>query len=1057
MKKISRFGRILTPCLMGCMILVVSIIVISHSGSQAIVLAEVPQSSPGLRLVKSDEESIVLELFTPGYKVDEKVVDDATYDLLSVADYGETGEVGKPQLPLKGVMLGIPAEAEVTLNVLESDVAVSAERYNLYPVPKPIVERDLEGGVRYVGLEFAKDESFYSSDDFYPANVAEIASSGFIRSQRFVQLCFYPFQYNPVTGELRHHRLIQVELSFRYEDRRLTVAADGVKEAKSFDQILESTILNYDTAKKWQVRPRPVAPQAVALGQEPSYKILVDEDGIYQVTYADLSAKGFPSGVVSSTLKLFNEGSEVAIYVDDPEESFGSGDYFLFYGQKMDTKYTDVNVYWLTWGGADGQRMAEVDGSPSGSALVPPHFQTTQHVEENHEYYSNHPSGPEDDRWYWNYILAAGLPGSTSYTTTLQYVATAPLSATVRGLLKGYVAIPEHHTQVYLNGHLVDDATWPPEAEYAFEVNVPQQSYLIESTNTISVECPLDGGISVDAVFINWFEIDYHHVYTAEEDSLFFAGDEAGTWEYHIDGFTTNDIDFFDITDPATTTKIVGTTVESTSSYTLKFEDTITDRTEYLALTTAQRLSPLSIEQDVPSDLQSISNGADYIIITHSDFYTDVLPLANHRATQGPRTMVVDVQEVYDEFSYGLFDPGAIHDFLTYAYTNWVSPAPAYVLLVGDGNLDFKDNYGRGEPNYVPPYLADVDDYIGETATDNQYVCVNGGDILPDMHIGRLSVQTSAQANTVVNKILSYEQNPISGDWNSQVLFASDDQPDSAGNFWDLSDDIANNYLPSAYTADKIYYDSHPGDPVFGHPDPPRPQPPYYSDVSATRAAITTTINEGRLLVNYIGHGAIQFWAGWNEELFQVSSIATLTNTGRLPMMLPMTCSDGYFINPSPMGEDNSSLGESIVRASGGGAIASWSATGLSMALGHHYLDKGFFTAVFSDTISEIGTATYLGKLNLYESTTAYRDLMDTYVLFGDPFMKLNLPACDAADFDKDREITVVDITQVAIRWASEWGDEDYDRKYDLDNDGEITVVDIMKVAAQWGKTCGAP
>ena len=82
---------------------------------------------------------------------------------------------------------------------------------------------------------------------------------------------------------------------------------------------------------------------------------------------------------------------------------------------------------------------------------------------------------------------------------------------------------------------------------------------------------------------------------------------------------------------------------------------------------------------------------------------------------------------------------------------------------------------------------------------------------------------------------------------------------------------------------------------------------------------------------------------------------------------------------------------------------------------------------------------------------------MDTYVLFGDPFMKLNLPACDAADFDKDREITVGDIMQVAARWDTEWGDAGFDRKYDLDDDGEITVVDIMRAAAQWGKTCEAP
>ncbi len=1002
------------------------------------------QAGQGLNLIKSDEESIVLELYTPAYQVQEKKIDGVVYHSLSIDSYGETSEVGQPQLPIEGVMLGVPPGAKFEVRVLETDSSVATERYNVYPVPKVVIREDPYGleslqepyslsskGIEYV---FAKDEDVYSTNAFRPTDLVEVTSSGYIRDQRFVQLQLHPLQYNPVSQQLRFHKRMKVELRFVYNEGKATSAVGTGEIGGPFEGVIRNSLLNYELAKGW--RSRATLSSVGIQGENPpasqlSWKIAVNEDGIYKVTYDDLSTEGFPSGVYSSTLKLFTEGSEAAIYVDDPEGSFGSGDYFLFYGQKMDTKYTDVNVYWLTWGGADGRRMVEQDGTPGGTAPVPSSFQTTRRVEEDHNYQSSHPSGPEDDRWYWNYIYAAGSPASASYTTTLQHIATAPLSATVRGLLKGHSATPQHHTRVYLNGHLVDDATWPPQAEYTFEESVPQ-SYLIEGTNTISVECPLDLGITLDIVLVNWFEIDYHDTYTAEGDSLFFAGDEAGTWEYHVDDFTTNDIEVFDITDPATPISITG---EITSSYTLKFEDTITDRTEYLALTTAQRLSPVSIEQDAPSDLQLESNGADYIIITHSDFYTDVLPLANRRAAQGPRTIVVDVQDVYDEFSYGVFDPRAIKDFLAYAYANWVAPAPSYVLLVGDGNYDFKDNFGRGEPNYVPPYLADVDPWIGEVAAENRYVLFSGDDILPDMHIGRLPVQTSAQASTMVDNILNYEQNSSSGGWNKNILFVADNQ-DGAGDFDYLSDDIADNYLPSSYTAQKVYY-------KITHPT-----------VDGVRTAVIDALNEGRLLANYIGHASNQFWA--SEKLFQISSIAALTNTERLPMMLPMTCLEGYFIEPSPPGFDASSLGESIVRASGGGAITSWSATGLGLASGHDYLSKGFFTAVFSDTISEIGQATYLGKLNLYD-TGSNLDLMDTYVLFGDPFMKLNLPACDAADFDKDRQITVVDITQVAIRWASEWGDEDYDRKYDLDNDGEITVVDIMRVAAQWGNTCGAP
>ena len=109
---------------------------------------------------------------------------------------------------------------------------------------------------------------------------------------------------------------------------------------------------------------------------------------------------------------------------------------------------------------------------------MPESFRTTQRIEQNTFYQSSRPSGADEDRWYWDYIWATS-PTTKSFTTTLSALATGPVSATVRGLFKGYSATPQHHTLVYLNGHLIDDATWLYQDEYAFEVDVPQ-SFLIE-------------------------------------------------------------------------------------------------------------------------------------------------------------------------------------------------------------------------------------------------------------------------------------------------------------------------------------------------------------------------------------------------------------------------------------------------------------------------------------------------------------------------------------------------------------------------------------------------
>ena len=1001
----------------------------------------------GLRLLKSDDESIILELYTPAFQLAKQDIGETTYDLLSVPGYGLTSEEGRPQLPLKGVMLGVPPEATLEAHVLEAELNTEPGQYNIYPVPKVTAHQEPDEPFellfpfgRSTEKVFAKDEALYSTDGFYPRELVEIASSGYLRDQRFVALLLHPFQYNPVTGELRFYKRLQVAL--RLGSLGGSRETEVVGEVSGpFEEVLENILLNYDSAMRWR-GTASVKAGADIQGMNPpasqlSWKVAVDQDGIYQLTYNDLLDAGIDvDNVDPHTFRLYSQGSEVAIYVEgEDDDIFNTNDYILFYGQKVNTKYTDTNTYWLIYDGAEGQRMAQKDGDLSGSA-TPVSFEDTTHLGEDIYYVSWAPMVEGADHWYWNYVYPPSIPSQT-YTFTLTHMVSNPYTGTFRAKIHAGISHarnPDHHTRIYLNGNLLEDAYWDGLVERNIVIDIPS-SYLLDGTNTILLEDPNDTGVGYDVVHVNWFEIEYQHTYTAENDQLRFGGENAGTWEYHVDGFTTDDIEVFDITDPATVSGIINTTVEPGSSYTLKFEDTTTDRREYLALTTAQRLSPLSIVQDTSSDLHSTSNGADYIIITHSDFQDEVLPLVNRRAGQGLRTIIVDVQDIYDEFSYGVFDAQAIHDFLAYAYANWQAPAPSYVLLVGDGTYDFKDNLGTGTQTYIPPYLAMVDPYIGETASDSRCGMLNGDDLLADMFIGRLPVNSTDEASTVVSKILNYEQNPPSGDWNKKVLFAADNA-DAAGDFDDLSDDIADNYLPPSYIPDKVYLGINY---------------PYENPAVQAKAALMSAFNEGRLLVHYIGHASHANWT-W-EGLFGRSDIPSLTNGEKLPMMLPMTCWEGYFIDPL-----NTCLSESIVRAEGKGAIASWSATGLGLAHGHDYLDKGFFTAVFTDNISEIGPATYLGKLNLYTETggetSPFRDLMDTYVLFGDPFMKLNLPACDAADYDNDGRITVADVMQVAAHWDTEWGDANFDRKYDLDDDGDVDIVDVMWVAGRWEEVC---
>jgi len=710
---------------------------------------------------------------------------------------------------------------------------------------------------------------------------------------------------------------------------------------------------------------------------EIALKLTVEEDGLYQVTAADLQGAGVDvSALDPRTLRVYNQGQELEIEVTGEEDgSFDPGDVVLFYAQGLDTKYTGTNVYWVTWGGDSGLRLSAVNGTPGDTAQADS-FWSTVRAEEDLVYDPGQPSGEDNDHWYWNYVYAPGSATSVPFGISLSHVSTETVTATVRGLLKGYTADPMHHPRIYVNGYLADEATWAPQGQRAFEAEIPQ-SVLLEGQNTILVEAPCDDGISMDISYVNWFEVTYARNHVAEGDQLAFSGHVTGTVDYRVGGFSGETVEVYDVTSPTAPVRILGAAVEASGgSYALRFERTADEERRFLALTPTQRKRPANIEQDSPSDLRSTANGADYIVITHGDFAAAVQPLSDHRAAQGLRTLVVDVQDVYDEFSGGLFDPEAIRSFLSYAYANWTPPAPSYVLLVGDGNYDFRDSMGWGEPNYIPPYLMDVDPWIGETAADNRYVCVSGDDLLPDMHLGRLPVKSSVQVDAIVSKILAYEQpvSPEESGWQQRVLFVADN-PDDGGDFYSLSDNIAAGYLPESYTADKVYYGQTHG------------------SSSAARQGIVDALNEGRLLVNYIGHAGQDAWA--TERFWSIADIGSLANGDRLPVMVPMSCWDGYYINPSLPGYDFSSLSESIVRASGKGAVASWAPTGMGLALGHEYLNEALYEAILSDGVNVLGAATTQAKLHLYSATSGHRELLDTYALFGDPALRIPLPSAD--------------------------------------------------------------
>jgi hypothetical protein len=308
---------------------------------------------------------------------------------------------------------------------------------------------------------------------------------------------------------------------------------------------------------------------------------------------------------------------------------------------------------------------------------------------------------------------------------------------------------------------------------------------------------------------------------------------------------------------------------------------------------------------------------------------------------------------------------------------------------LGDASFDPKNYLGFNRTNYVPPYLSVVDPELGETAADNKYVTLMGMDELPDLMLGRLAVNTMVEAQNVVNKIIAYEVEPAQGDWKQKVLAIADSY-ESGWPFPNLSDELLREALPDNYEAERVYLGvTHP-------------------TINEARAAIINGINSGKFLVNYIGHAAVNMWSAPFPGMFIVANINSLTNQGQYPIVLSMTCWDGYYIYPNNY-QYNKSLAEEFTKVSGKGAIAAWSPTGISVARGHEYLDRGFFDAIFALRMTNLGQAASNGKLYLW-ATGAYLELLNTYLLFGDPATHVGSDFSAVDDFynvNEDEELDV--------------------------------------------------
>ncbi len=946
---------------------------------------------------------IPLRVRTPAYTLDAQGA--------RVAGYMAYEAPGAPALPVKRIVVELPAMGDWRVAVTSTSEQRLSAPTTLPAAPAPQLDLAGPGPATAIPdladraqLVARPDPAIYAADAFFPAEPVVAGLEAWQRGRRLLPITIFPFQYNPVREELSYHPDLHITITI--------TRTEGEERTKGKPENAGTAGGTGSPDSRTFIGVHPRSSASHFQSDAGALRIYTDCRGLYRLTYDDLAAAGVAVDALDpATLAMSQGGEPIAIEVAGAGDGrFDPGDLVIFYAEPYVGRYMAQNAYWLAWGGTPGARMAQRDATPAGGLAATSVITQTARVEYDRVYYSEYDLPPDHDRFFDNalYVQLAGTQVvSVTYPFALDDVVTRGQMRLTAALYGGreQPADPDQSVAISVNGILAGVYQWKGSVLHTLVDAVPA-AWLDGVANQVTLEAAMAQlpGLTYYWVSPDWVELSYPALADAEEDRLYIEGlvaaDTALPYRIYLPlisggsaaappaapqvaatGFIAADVRAYDVRDGRHPVRLTGAGVTPAgSAYTVQFSDPQAATGSYYLASGAGLLAPADIVADLPSAWRSPDRAADYIAIVHRSLWGAIQPLLDHRAAEGLRVAKVDVQDIYDEFSAGRVDPAAIREFLTYAYHNWNAgeAPPAYVLLVGDGHYDFKNARGSDLPNLIPPYLLKIDPWIGETAADNRFVAVDGpADYLPDLAIGRIPARTPADVTAVVDKILAYEGAAPDGPWQSRIVFVADDYANSAGNFHALSDEVRLNDVPAGYETPRLYYRLDAT----------------LDTAAEMRTAIRGAFNSGALMLQWFGHASRARWG--SVDMFNITDVPLLAANTSWPFTASYACWSGYFINMSPSGIYGGSvqtLAEQLLLTPGRGALADFSPSGLHIGAALLALDQGVTRAILQERQQRLGLATDAAKRYYYANSSAWHDVIDTQILFGDPATRLRLP-----------------------------------------------------------------
>ena len=676
----------------------------------------------------------------------------------------------------------------------------------------------------------------------------------------------------------------------------------------------------------------------------PASRVVLDvaQDGAVEVSVASLAellAKS-PSEVrgwaLTGEVRITDQAYQVPWWFDEARDSL------VVVGRSPTSVYSATRNYVVR--NAVGRRMPV---EPRETPTTPVGLGTTRHVVDSNAFSALLVSpDPESDYWFAA-SLSARASGFGQYETDISLPDAAVDAAVLRVHLYGAWNLSEETAQrvvIHVNGVPVDTVEVAALGPHVFEMAVDPE-VLSRGDNQLLLVAESDVPAAVSGLYVDRFELEVDRVLTTPQSELEFTALETGPLTIEVAAASAHVLDI-------TGQKKIEATVVADAEFGVMSVSFEAEQDHSYLVFEAPR-APSAIRGAV--DFNAPPNGASYVVITPAAWVGAAEQFAALHAAEGLSTAVVSIESLYDAYGNSVTTPHAIHDFLVDAEAQWVDK-PRFVLLLGDGTLDYRSLRGIG-PGAIAPRMVQTN--AGLYASDALLGDLDD-DGLADVAVGRIPAQTLDDAVAAFEALQRYQELEFA-DFGLAALMISG--VNRGADFAGAIDDLQQMFPPALETR-WIRVDT--------------------LGVEQARAELDIDMQRAPFWMHYIGHGGLDRFD--DQGVIKSEDIAGL-QPPLPPIVTGMTCATSRFELP---GID--ALAEHMVDPANAFAIASWGPSGLTMSHDAAMLGEAFATKLFNTD----GGAPRLGDLVValhQENAPAYdTKALAVYVLLGDPALRLKTP-----------------------------------------------------------------